>query len=260
MNYTKLSDKLSCQIKLGNLYEEIEDYDNAVIWYKIASESGDIESKYRLGRIYENLAIIDKAKYYFKLSTEDNHLESQIYLGKIYFDESDMLNAKAMFEIGANENNVYSQHMLGIINQQHLKEYDDAKYWYEKARSNKCIESIYNLGMMNIELNDYEQAQKYFEEGRNLGSNECKYMLAWLNYNKAKQMYKELSEINFSDSENVYENLLELRINKISILPTRFVLNENIEEEEEYAPEYILSTTEFESMKEGLLTNMLLFA
>ncbi len=50
--------------------------------------------------------------------------------------------------------------MLGLIYDIHYKEYDDAKYWYEKSRS-KNIESIYNLGLLNLRLKEYNEAEKF---------------------------------------------------------------------------------------------------
>ena len=54
--------------------------------------------------------------------------------------------------------------MLGLIYDIHYKEYDDAKYWYEKSRSKKCIESIYNLGLLNLRLKEYNEAENILKK------------------------------------------------------------------------------------------------
>ena len=178
----------------------------------------------------------------------------------MYFEEGNIEKAKKMFELGANENNTYSQHMLGCIYHKNIKSFDDAKYWYDKAQSNKCVESIFNLGMINLELGDLDQARIYFIQGDKLDSNECKYILGWINYIKAINIYKRLSEIDYEDSKNIYNSIkeLDLEIDKEKILYTEFKIEDNINYDSKYTPEYILHLDEYDTMKEEKLKDMII--
>ncbi|OJT84734.1 hypothetical protein BM533_19300 [Clostridioides difficile] len=57
-----------------------------------------------------------------------------------------------MFDTPANENNVYAQHMVGLIYDMFYKDYVNSKFWYEKARAQGCVESIYNLGQIYLKI------------------------------------------------------------------------------------------------------------
>ena len=53
----------------------------------------------------------------------------------------------------------------------------------EKSKKVKnVIESIYNLGLLNLRLKEYNEAEKYFKEGLRSDDSRCEYMLAWLYY------------------------------------------------------------------------------
>ena len=48
--------------------------------------------------------------------------------------------------------------MVGVIYHTYYNDYVNAKFWYEKARNNGCVESIYNLGQLSFKLNSYAEA------------------------------------------------------------------------------------------------------
>ena len=230
-----------------------------IIWYKKASESGDSNSSYKIAQIYMDLGYNEEAKKYFEIATSKNNINAYIYLGKLYFDEGKYEEAKRYFEIPANDANTYSEHMLGLIYDIHYKEYDDAKYWYEKSRSKKCIESIYNLGLLNLRLKEYNEAEKYFKEGLRSDDSRCEYMLAWLYYKKSLDMYTSLGNKDYEDSKDILSKMPNLNIDLHKSLIAKFELEEKAEEDDEYVPIYILQINEdIDSMFEECITDMII--
>ena len=133
--------------------------------------------------------------------------------------------------------------MLGLLYETKFNDYTNAKYWYEKAKEQGCIESIYNLGQLSLKLEQMEESEKYFLEGIKQEDKNCEYMLAYIYYEKSKKMFKNLSEVHYENSEDIYNSLSDLKVNKDERLIAPF---EEIKEEaeEEYIPQYILEIDE----------------
>ena len=149
--------------------------------------------------------------------------------------------------------------MVGLIYDIFYKEYDDAKYWYEKSRSKKCIESIYNLGLLNLRLKKYSEAEKYFKEGLGYEDSRCEYMLAWLYYKKSLDMYTSLAHKDYENSKDIIEKLPNISIDLHKSLIGQFELVQKEEEEEEYVPMYVLQIDEnIDEMFEGPITDMII--
>ncbi len=164
-----------------------------------------------------------------------------------------------MFDTPANEDNVYSQHMIGRINDIYYKDYANAKYWYEKARANDCIDSIYNLGQLCIKLNEYSEADKYFKEGTELFSKKCEYMLASLYYKKSLDIYQKLADEKYENCTEILANMPKLDIDVDDVLTPDISLQTEIVSEEEYVPIYILDIKEsLDFMLDGIQTDMII--
>ena len=241
--YQRNSTIVSCQIKLGDIFRRIDNLDEAIVWYKKAVENDDTYSAYTLGLIYEELKQFEEAKEYFTIAVDKNDINSRIHLGRIYYNEECYEEAKDMFEITANEGNIYAQHVLVLICENYYNDYTNAKYWYEKSREQGCVESIYNLGQLSLKLGEVEESEKYFAEGMKKEDKNCEYMMAYLYYEKSREMFKGLSELHYENSEDIYNSLKELDINREERLVAPF---EEIakDEEEEYIPQYILDVDE----------------
>ena len=151
-----------------------------------------------------------------------------------------------MFDITANENNMFSQHMLGVIYQTHLKDYVNAKFWYEKAKENGSIESIFNLGQLSLKLNSLEEAEKYYNEGIKQGCKKCEYMLGALYYTKSLDIYKKLSNDDYLDSKDIINKIPKMDFNLDDVIVDKFNEEKLIiqEDDDEYVPIYILDLKE----------------
>ncbi|MDU4936157.1 MAG: hypothetical protein E6X43_12690, partial [Peptostreptococcaceae bacterium] len=170
-------------------------------------------------------------------------------------------DAKKMFDTTANENNTYSQHMVGVIYHTYYNDYVNAKFWYEKARNNGCVESIYNLGQLSFKLNSYAEAEKYYNEGIKLGNKKCEYMLAGLYYKKSLEIYENLSKEDYLNSTIITDKLPKLELNVDEVMIAEFNEEKIISdgEEEEYVPNYILDLNEnIEDIFEGINKEMII--
>ena len=160
-----------------------------------------------------------------------------------------------MFELGANEGNSYCQCMIGIIYHRYMNNENDAKYWYEMAKNNNSLEALYNLGILSLEKNDYEESKKYFDEGMKYESKDCEYMLAYIYFKKSQMIYKSLD--NYKDSDLIFEKLPNLDMVTFDLLIPEFKLIQN-NSDDVYTPQYILDITEnIEDMMENKLTEMI---
>jgi len=149
--------------------------------------------------------------------------------------------------------------MVGRINDIYYKDYANAKYWYEKARANDCIDSIYNLGQLCIKLNEYSEAEKYFKEGTELFSKKCEYMLASLYYKKSLDIYQKLADEKYENCTEILSNMPKLDIDVDDVLTPDISLQTEIVSEEEYVPIYILDIKEsLDFMLDGIQTEMII--
>ena len=236
---------MTCQKKLADIYFEAEDIDEAIKWYKKASNNNDIESSYKLGLIYEDLKDLEESKKYYLLAAGENHLNSKLHLGRIYYEEKNYEDSKKMLDVCANENNAYAQHMVGLIYENYYSDHTNAKYWYEKSKNQGLVESIFNLGQISLKLDDDELAKKYFMQGVELGNKDSEYMLAGLYLKKGRMMYKKLADEEMFNSKDIYDSIPEFKLNVDSFLIPPFKEFEKAkDEDEEYIPNYILEIEE----------------
>ena len=258
--YLRNSTSVSCQKKLADIYMEAENTDEAIIWYKKASNNEDIESSYKLGLIYEDLNNLEDAKKYYLLAAKKNHLNSKLHLGRIYYNEGNYEESKKMLDVCANENNAYAQHMVALIYENYYSDHTNAKYWYEKSKNQGLVESIFNLGQISLKLEEDELAKKYFKQGVEAGNKDSEYMLAGIYLKKGRNMYKKLGEEDVFNSKDIYDSIPEFKLNTESFLIPEFKEFEVVkdEEDEEYIPNYILQIDEnLEDMYEARLQKML---
>ncbi|MDY2736528.1 tetratricopeptide repeat protein, partial [Intestinibacter sp.] len=250
---------VTCQKKLADIYFEAENIEEAILWYKKASNNKDIESSYKLGLIYEDLNSLEDAKKYYLLAAQENHLNAKLHLGRIYYNEGNYEDSKKMLDICANENNAYAQHMVGLIYENYYSDHTNAKYWYEKSKNQGLVESIFNLGQISLKLDDDEMAKKYFIKGVELGNKDSEYMLAGLYLKKGRLMYKSLADEGVFNSKDIYESIPEFKLNVDSFLIPKFEeIEEQKDEEEEYIPNYILEIEEnLDQMYESRIDKML---
>lgn len=166
----------------GIYFEHLEEKEEALKWYKISEEKGNIDPElyFKIGLIYDELSDIDtynddfdniaKAKnYYLKaLEIDDYHFYANLNLGSIYEKENELEKALKLSLKAYESNSVesYVCYNLGVIYSK-LNKYDLAlKYYLEETkRENPYPYVYYNLGIIYKDKKEYELSKLYYLEG-----------------------------------------------------------------------------------------------
>jgi TPR repeat protein len=110
-------------LQKGNASYEKSDYKQAIHWYKLAAERGDIESQYNLGVMYRNgegvAQNFEEATHWYKKAAEQGDAQAQHILGTKY-------------DLGEGVTQSFKQ----------------AIYWYKKAVEQGNKEAQFNLALM----------------------------------------------------------------------------------------------------------------
>jgi hypothetical protein len=92
----------------------------AVKFYKLAADLGNIDAQYNLGVIYENSDGFEQkyieAKKYYKMAAEQGDVDAQVNLGNIYNDiDHNYAKAIKYYKLAADMNNEDAQYKLGYL-------------------------------------------------------------------------------------------------------------------------------------------------
>lgn len=177
----------------GNVYREMEDYDNAFKCYEIAAEKGNncrYAAIYELARMYrygvgteENFPL---ALDYYQRAASQGIVEAMVDLGEMYSNGEDV-----------------------------EKNYDIANYWYEKAATEgEAGKAFGELGIAYFfgrgsKAVDYDKARECFEKALKEGEDEYLYPLGRIyydeeQYDKAMKYYLQAAA-----NDNEYQDLAE---------------------------------------------------
>lgn len=90
---------------LGTSYININDYQNAIKYYRLAADNGHIEAQYWLAYYYDEIFNdFENAKKYYHLAADNGNKCGQFDLAIIYRDiEHDKINAKKYFKMAAEQ-------------------------------------------------------------------------------------------------------------------------------------------------------------
>lgn len=175
------------------VFEDTQNFDDcyqkALQFYLSSAKAGDENSMIEAGKIYQygygtNVDSEIAMDYYRKAADEGNSY-AMIFVGYMYelgqdfvkkdIDKAyewykksaDLGNSQAMIYIG----DLYLYGAYGIKND--LPDYNMARFWYEEALKNGCIDAYYNLGYMYEQgLGadcDYDKALEYYQKSSEYG-------------------------------------------------------------------------------------------
>ena len=179
-------------LKIADSYYDSEDYDNAVIWYRKAAESGNAEAQYKLGFCYER-----------GYSVEHDYSKAV----KWYLKAAENENAEAQYSLGWYFEN-------GIVGQD---EYEAVK-WYQKAAENGHADAQYDLGRCFENGTGVNQdaftAVEWYQKAAGNGNAQAQYRLGWnyaygnipQDYNKAVEWYQKAAENGITEAQNELGN------------------------------------------------------
>jgi len=155
---------------LAFIYNELEDYDQAIYQYLILLKTNPhIEDAYsNLALIYMKKKMYDKAVYYCNEGFANVDKKSVIYhaLIRIYLNQNDIPKAidAAQKLIGYDPKDIKGYIRLGDCYDR-LKELDKSQYYYIKALSidNKNLEVLDKTASLFFRRQNYDKALKYWD-------------------------------------------------------------------------------------------------
>ena len=177
---------VEAQCKLGIIYYEEENVEEAKIWLEKSANEGNIEAQSNLGAIYLLEGNNKEAKVWLEKSGKKNNMQAQVNLAIVYFLENNIEEAKKWYEKAVYQGYRQSKDGFGIIDMENEEfinketsmdfvdeQKDNIKELYEKATNEGDIESQIALGTICYKEGNIAEAKKWLEKAANQGSVEA---------------------------------------------------------------------------------------
>lgn len=189
----------TAQYDIGYIYEygngdEFEkNVEEALKWYRMASDAGNYRAMRQIALIYYKAKITDepdyaKAKEWFEKAAAAGDSEAMNYLGDMYYNgygvDQDYAKAKEWYEKAIEKGNGNAYLLMGQI---YFNGYgvdadtDKANEYYEKAYENGSEKAAYSIGVQYLDGNgrekNHEEAMKYLKEAAENGNVNAKFEL-----------------------------------------------------------------------------------
>lgn len=132
---------------LGNMYNELNNKNEAIKYYEIAYEKGKIGiASYKIGDIYEQNNNIIEAEKWYQTGIELNDSQSLVSLGKLEFKRGNDKKARELFLKGIDKKNAIA--IIGMLSYyQKVNENKKVKEMAERIRTEKGL--YYNDATLN---------------------------------------------------------------------------------------------------------------
>lgn len=180
-------------------YEQQQNLQNAIIYYKKAADQGHTNAAFNLGVILEkndNYKDLNEAITYYRFAARNGQIDAAFNLGVILEKNDNHRNleeAKKFYTIAATRHHIDSAFNLGVILEKYeaLKDLELAKKYYSQAVEHAHPGASYNLAL--IYLDSRSNAEQ--DQARKLLS-----IAADKNYEDARTRLNGLKEIYISST------------------------------------------------------------
>ena len=151
------------QWRIGLMFEGEKNYIEAIKWYKLAAEKGDLYAQNNLGALYKNGQGVtqnyNEAIKWLRLAAEHGSVDDQFNLGEMYEEEKDYTNARIMFQkalqssiklnlnssiITEIENKIANVRNREYIIKKHGKNSTETQILLDNTNTNNSIYSVIN--------------------------------------------------------------------------------------------------------------------
>jgi uncharacterized protein len=169
------------QYNLGLMYYNgqgvVQDYKEAVKWYRQSAEQEYVDAQYNLGWMYdEGKGVIQdykEAVKWYRRSAEQGDGFAQYNLALNYENGKGVLQdykeAVKWYRKSAEQGYVEAQYNLGVLYRDVLQDYKESVRWFRLAAEQGFVQAQYNLGVMYYKgqgvPQDYVMAHMYFNIG-----------------------------------------------------------------------------------------------
>jgi len=188
------------QYRLGEVYWEEKNFDQAIEWTQKAAEQGHSLAQFDLYFYYcEAREDPIQGAAWLKKAAEQGYSHAQAHLAWIYYSgegvERSLQQSALWYEKASQQGIIYAQVYLGNIYRDGdglPQDYTKAMYWYKKAAEHvnisNCEDDVrqarYNLGLMYYggygADRDFLQAAKWFKKAAEIGDENARKMLHML--------------------------------------------------------------------------------
>jgi tetratricopeptide (TPR) repeat protein len=202
----------------ADAHHKLSDYEQAVVWYTqvLARDEDHPQALMRRGAAYLEMGqfgwALKDVKDALRFSPTDP--EANFYMGNICYDQEDLRNAVKYYKAALNYRPNYPQarYMLGAAKAMQ----GDARAASREFASviDDMPNSVYNLAVVSLESNDYDQAIAYFEqlEGMDFKLDKDFYFLKAeaLYFEGDKQLacleYEKAANLGDEEAADIYDN------------------------------------------------------
>ena len=141
----------SAQLSLGLMYEfgqgVLQDYAEAVKWYRLAAEQGEVDAQFNLGGLYESgqgvLQDYKEAVKWWRLAAEQGEAMAQTNLGYMYHYGQGVLQDNTLAHMGYNIGSANGNELGGTNRDKISKEMTPAAIEKAQAMARECMNSGY---------------------------------------------------------------------------------------------------------------------
>ena len=145
--------------RLGLLYDNAQDFEKAICWYRISAEHNETSAMYNLARIYrkeKSVRDINKAIGWYEKAAEKGHIKSMYDLGYTYKSEvepADIELSTMWYEEAANHGDTDALVSLGNTYKRikEVKDYTKALHYYKLAADKGNIDGKYNYAKLALQ-------------------------------------------------------------------------------------------------------------
>ena len=206
---------------MGDYCAEEGKYDDAVKWWKLASDEGEPYAQYKYAKAIltgnGDSKDIQQAVSLLQYAAENNVIDAVQMLGSMYFNgvgvTKDTSKGLKLLEQAANNGNVTAQSLLGdyyLKGREVPQDLELGTYWLEKAIEGGDGDAANTLGLLYTK-SDVVKAVKYFQKGHELGFIVSTYNLGRAyytgegvtkDYNKAYDLLKKAADVDFFGAQS----------------------------------------------------------
>lgn len=269
---------INYKLLLAEYYRKENDIPNAIKYYTICVDSGDVQSMHEIGVIYKDRGDISLSIKYFEMAIVHNYVPSMFFLGYLYLDIfGDIEKSIYYFSISLKmsiERDVSLFHDIYILSAYHLgnllratgdldeaikmhliaiEEYNDEIF--DNCHGMKYAESypIYELAMIYYEKKEYENAKKYLTDAYKLSNINAIFHLGKLYY-EIEEDIEDASRYLLNALENDYEDvIINSEDKEACMLYGKYYENIDILESKKY---YVMAMTYGSSDAEIILKSL----
>lgn len=223
------------QCDTGWMYQygkgKVQDYKEAVNWYRKSAMQGYARAQNILGVMYQNGQGVEQsyaeAVKWYRRAADQNYARALYHLGLLFEDglgvDQSYINAAEHYTRAANQGHPMAQNNLGFLYQNGLgieQSEESALTWYTESANQGYVIAEYNLGMMYLNgigvEESYEKAAGWFSKAASKDHIGAMYNLAVLyesgygverSLDKAVDLYGRAAELGDEDSRLAYEEL-----------------------------------------------------